>query len=89
MLLLIVPYFSWGQGSSSVSGAKVRPLTGAECPGSSGRAGSDSAQGGSGHQYPLQSADGERFEPDGYKDWTAGEEQDYPTGWQPFYLLRK
>lgn len=43
MLLLIVPNFSWGQGSPSVSGAKVCPLIGAECPGPSGRAGSDTA----------------------------------------------
>lgn len=76
--------FSSGQGSSSLGGAQVCPLVGTECLGPSGRAGSDEASGGSGHQHSLQSADGERLEHDGYQNWSAGEEQDHSTGQQHF-----
>ena len=73
---------SWGQRSSSVSGAQVCPLVGAESSGSTGRTGADAAQGGGGHKDSLQPADGERLESHGHKDRSAGEEQDHSAGWQ-------
>lgn len=79
--------YSWCWKSTLDCSAQICLPLGSKWLRLSRRTGSNKVKGRSGYKNSIQSAAGEGFELNGYKDWLAGEKQNHSSGQQALYRL--